>query len=108
MPFPKSQVCMLIEVSGGDFSRHGDFPSLVQFIVQFSDDPIRSAPGYIQDFGDFCCRQEFPLRIIASRFVIRHSNLLSGGTCWMRYPHDINIILFSPEDPQTIPPDLFL
>ena len=29
MPLLKSQVCMLIEVFGGDFSRHGNLPGFV-------------------------------------------------------------------------------
>ena len=33
MPLLKSQVCILIEVFGGDFSRYGDFPGFVQLII---------------------------------------------------------------------------
>ena len=61
MPLPKSQVCIFIEVSGGDLSRHGNLSGLIQFIVQFANDPIRRASGYTQDFGYVRCRQEFLL-----------------------------------------------
>lgn len=97
MPLPKSQVCIFIEVSGGNLSRHGDFSSFVQFLIQFANDPICRASGNIQDFGYVCGRQEFPFRGTAYRLMIRHSILLSGGT--YRHPHDILIILLSAEDP---------
>ena len=106
MPFPKSQVCILIEVSGGNFPRHSDLSGFIQLIIQPADDSVRCASGYIQDFGDVCCRQELPRRGILHRLMIRHSNLLSGGTYGRRHPHDTIIILSLFKNPRFVPPVL--
>ena len=56
MPLLKSQVCILIEVFGGDFTRYADFTGFVKLIIEPADNTVICTSGDIQDFSDVRCR----------------------------------------------------